>query len=137
MGILRNTTGPRETIRASGICAVLMWYHRSARGAMTGEEMERAIQFILQQQAQFWGSIQSLEQIVQNHTTQIGEVTRQISELTRQSGDTTGQIGEITRQSGDITRQIGDITGQMRGLTTQMSGLTDLVLRLERIVEEQ
>ena len=76
---------------------------------MTGEEMERAIQFILQQQAQFWASLQSLEQVVRNHTTQIGEHSAQIAEL----------------------------TARMGGLTTQVAGVTDLVLRLGRIVERQ
>ena len=57
---------------------------------MTNEEVERAIQFILQQQAQFWtsvqsleGAVRSLEGIARDHTVQIGQLTDLVLRLGR------------------------------------------------------
>jgi uncharacterized protein YoxC len=76
---------------------------------MTNEELEKAIQFILQQQAQFWTSLQSLEGIVRDHSAQIGQLTHRVDDLTGRVGELAGHVGE----------------------------LDNLVLRLGRIVEEQ
>ncbi len=83
---------------------------------MNSEEMERAIQFILQQQAQFWASVQSLEGIVRDHTAQIGQLTSRVDQLTSRVDQLTGHVGQLAGHVGN---------------------LTDLVMRLGSIVEEQ
>ncbi len=56
---------------------------------MTGEEMERAIAFVLQQQARFEGQMAEL-------TAQHGELARQQKELAQQQKTTAAQVSEVT-----------------------------------------
>ncbi len=87
-----------------------------AGSVMTNEEVERAMQFILQQQAQFWTSVQSLEGSVRENAA---------------------LLAQLTRRTDGLADHFGELTGRFSELTGRFSELTALVLRLGRIVEEQ
>ncbi len=59
---------------------------------MTGEEMERAIDFLLKSQANLEARI---EQVNANLGARIDETNRQVADLTRQLGETNRQLGEF------------------------------------------
>jgi type II secretory pathway component GspD/PulD (secretin) len=65
---------------------------------MTGEEMERAIDFLLKSQANLEARI---EQVNANLGMRIDETNRQLGETNRQLGETNRQLGETNRQLGD------------------------------------
>jgi chromosome segregation ATPase len=62
---------------------------------MTGEEMERAIDFLLKSQANLEARI---EQVNANLGARINETNRQLGETNRQLGETNRQLGETNRQ---------------------------------------
>ena len=70
---------------------------------MTGEEMERAIDFLLKSQANLEARI---EQVNANLGARIDETDRQIAETTRQLGETNRQLGETNRQLAETNKQL-------------------------------
>ena len=69
---------------------------------MTGEEMERAIDFLLKSQANLEARI---EQVNANLGARIDETNRQLGELARTLG---ARIDETNRQLAETNRQLGE-----------------------------
>jgi septal ring factor EnvC (AmiA/AmiB activator) len=65
---------------------------------MTGEEMERAIEFLLQSQANFEERLVAFEAQQRRTDEQIAETGRQIAETGRQVAETERQVAETERQ---------------------------------------
>lgn len=68
---------------------------------MTNEEMERAIEFLLTNQANMGTQIERTNQ-------QIGEINKQIGENNKQIGENNKQISEINKQIGEINKLFGE-----------------------------
>ena len=80
---------------------------------MTGEEMERAIDFLLKSQATLEARI---EQVNANLSARIDETNRQLGETNRQLGETNRQLAETIRQLGETNRQLGEFAGMQTTL---------------------
>ena len=80
---------------------------------MTGEEMERAIDFLLKSQANLEARI---EQVNTNLGARIGETDRQIAETNRQVAETNRQLGAMGRQVGESNKQLGEYVGMQMTL---------------------
>ncbi len=100
---------------------------------MTNEELERAIQFILQQQAQFWTSVQSLEGVVRNHTTQIVHLTDVASRHDTQIVnliDVVSSLARIVEEQGQRMVEQGRRTDEhLSDLAGKLNTLVDVVER--------
>ncbi len=93
---------------------------------MTSEEMEKAIQFILQQQAQFWTSLKSLEGIVRDHTAQIGQLTGRVDEL----AGLVLRLGRIVEEQGRSTDEHFNLLAESQRRTDER--LNTLINVVER-----
>ena len=82
---------------------------------MTGEEMERAIEFLLQSQA--------------NAEAQIAETGRQLAETDRQLAETGRQLAETDRQLAETNRQVAETQRQLAAYTETQSVFIQTVTR--------
>ncbi|HEX8424200.1 MAG TPA: hypothetical protein VF634_12345 [Pyrinomonadaceae bacterium] len=87
---------------------------------MTGEELERAIEFLLQSQA--------------NHEARLGELTERIGELTEKTHQLTQQVTETGRQVTETGRQVAE-TGQQ--LTVYAETQSVFIQTVTRALEAQ
>lgn len=72
---------------------------------MTGEELERAIDFLLKSQANVEARI---EQVNINLGVRIDETNKQLAETNKQLAETNKQLAETNRQLAENNRQLGD-----------------------------
>ena len=82
---------------------------------MTGEEMERAIEFLLQGQA--------------NHEARLGELTERVGELTERVGELTEKINQLTAQVTETSKQLQTYAETqsefIRATTKSITGLSE------------
>jgi chromosome segregation ATPase len=83
---------------------------------MTGEEMERAIDFLLKSQANLETRI---EQVNANLGARIDETNRQLAETNRQLAETNRQLAETNGQLNDMGKLLGEYT-QMQTTLVQV-----------------
>jgi chromosome segregation ATPase len=93
------------------------------RPHMTNEEMERAIQFILNQQAQFAAHMQEMKE-----TT--GTLLRSHTDLTKALVTVVGLIGDLSEAQKATNARVDQLTGRMDQLTGKVDQLTDTVAEL-------
>ncbi|HEX8354003.1 MAG TPA: hypothetical protein VF611_13940 [Pyrinomonadaceae bacterium] len=72
---------------------------------MTGEELERAIDFLLKSQANLEARI---EQVNANLGARIDETNRQLAETNRQLAETDRQLAETNRQLAETNKHLGE-----------------------------
>ena len=72
---------------------------------MTGEELERAIDFLLKSQANLEARI---EQVNAKLGARIDETNRQLAETNHQIAETNGQLAETNRQLAETNRQLNE-----------------------------
>ncbi len=82
---------------------------------MTGEEMERAIEFLLQSQA--------------NAETQIAEMRQQLGETWQQIAQTNRQLAETNRQLAETDRQVAETQRQLAAYAETQSVFIQTVTR--------
>jgi len=80
---------------------------------MTGEEMERAIDFLLKSQANLEARI---EQVNASLGARIDETGRQIAETNRQVAETNRQLAETNRQVAETNKQLGEFASMQTTL---------------------
>lgn len=91
---------------------------------MNSEEMERAIQFILQQQAQFWAAVESLKEVTREHSNQRGRLGDRIDQLT-------GHVGGLT----DLVMRLGRIIEEQgRRMDRTDEHLNALIATVDRYI---
>jgi chromosome segregation ATPase len=92
---------------------------------MTGEEMERAIEFLLQHQATLEGRIERTQM-------QLSETQAQLSETQTQLSGTQAQIAELGR----VVRMQAESQSQLnQTLTTAISALAEAQLKTETKID--
>ena len=92
---------------------------------MTGEEMERAIEFLLQHEATLEGRIERTQ-------AQLSETQAQLSETQTQLSETQAQIAELGR----VVRMQAESQSQLnQTLTTAISALAEAQLKTETKVD--
>jgi septal ring factor EnvC (AmiA/AmiB activator) len=64
---------------------------------MTYEEMQKTMQFILEQQAQFTANQQQVEERVSRLETNMAEMAREVSQVSREVGAVSREVSELTR----------------------------------------
>jgi septal ring factor EnvC (AmiA/AmiB activator) len=79
---------------------------------MTGEEMERAIDFLLKSLANLEARI---EQVNSNLGARIDETNRQLAETNRQLAETNKQVAETNRQLIETNKQLAGTDRQLAG----------------------
>jgi chromosome segregation ATPase len=95
------------------------------REEMTGEEMERAIEFLLQHQGTLEGRIERTQ-------VQLSETQAQLSETQAQLSETQAQIAELGR----VVRMQAESQSQLnQTLTTAISALAEAQLKTETKVD--
>ena len=72
---------------------------------MTNEELERAMQFIITQQAQFAANQQQLDERVTRLEVHAATIAQALAVATQQIADNARQIADNTRQIADNARQ--------------------------------
>jgi DNA repair ATPase RecN len=72
---------------------------------MSSEEMRRTMEFIVQQQAEAWSSIQSLKEIVREHSAQIEKNSAQIAQLGERVSEVTNLLLRLGRATDEMGRQ--------------------------------
>lgn len=81
---------------------------------MTPEEryrnMDRKIEFILNQQAQFYADLRNLEELTTRNSEQSAENWKQIAENGRLIADNSRLIADNGRQIGENARQIAELS---------------------------
>ena len=111
---------------------------------MSPEEIERTVQFLLHQQAQFAADFERLSAktdriadgligltgVVGNLTGNVGHLTDHLGHITDRLGDVTDRLGDVTDRLGDVTDQLDQITHQVERVTDRLEQVTDRVDRL-------
>ncbi len=69
---------------------------------MNSEELRRTMEFIAQQQALAWTTIQSLEEIVRQHSVQIAQHSAQIEQL----GSRVSEVTDLLLRTGRIVEEL-------------------------------
>ena len=99
---------------------------------MTGEEMERAIDFLLRSQATLEGRI---EQVNANLGTRIEELTGRVGELAGRVGELTGRVGELAESVTELNRVVrmqADSQSQFnQTVTTAITTLAEAQVKTE------
>lgn len=95
---------------------------------MSGEEMERAIEFLLQSQA--------------NHEARLGDLTERVGDLTERVGELAGRVGELAEKADQLTVQVTETSKQLqtyaetqsefiRAVTQSINGLVEVQTRTD------
>ncbi len=98
---------------------------------MSNEELDRRMEFIIEQKAQFASDILQLRE-AQAETEQIVART---SQTVAQTGEIVGQTGEIVGQTGEIVGQTGEIVTRLARGT--LEGFKDVNAKIDALVDSQ
>lgn len=85
---------------------------------MTNEEMERTMQFILQQQAQFSADILQIREV-------LGEQSRLLTTQNQAIVSVVGMIGKLTEAQMHAERRIATLETNMGEIETKMAALAE------------
>jgi septal ring factor EnvC (AmiA/AmiB activator) len=77
---------------------------------MTPEEMERAIEIVLNNQASFEVQLEKTIRQVEETNRQLGETNRQLAETNRQLGETNRHVQELSRRVDDTNKRLEILT---------------------------
>ena len=98
---------------------------------MNGEEMQRAIEFLLEHQA-------TLEQRIEQTNAQLAQTNEQLAQTNEQLAQTNAQLGELSRQVGALSDQVSAYAETQSEFieiaTRSIEALTAAQLRTERAV---
>jgi vacuolar-type H+-ATPase subunit I/STV1 len=110
--------------------AFTAWLYRYLKGNhyMTGEEMERAIEFLLQSQASFEARMSVFEAHQRRTDEQIAETGRQLAEMSRQLTETSHQLATYAQTQSEFIRSTTEsITGLAEAQTRTDAKLDKLI----------
>jgi methyl-accepting chemotaxis protein len=107
---------------------------------MTNEEMERAMQFIITQQAQFAANQQQLDERVTRLETHVTTIAQALAVATQQIADNARQIADNAQRIADLTRQqahMNEVVAAMYDTHRQTEEKLDAFIGvLERYISE-
>ena len=92
---------------------------------MTNEEMERAMQFIITQQAQFAANQQQLDERVTRLETHVATMAQVQAVATQQIADNTQRITDLTQLTADNARRIADLARQQAHMNEVIAAMYD------------
>ncbi len=109
-------------------------------------DIERTMQFIVEQQAQFWASAQKHDQqiadlkaVMAKHDEQIAKNSEQIAALTASIQKHDEQIATLTNLVGRVAQAGIHLAGQMQGHEARLASLetkaTQLFERMDRFIQ--
>ena len=102
---------------------------------MTGEEMERAIDFLLKSQANLEARI---EQVNANLGTRIDETNRQVAETNRQLGETNRQLGDYANTQTTLIQVITRTFEAQAAINKRTDErLNALIVTVEKLINER
>jgi len=84
-------------------------------------DIERTMQFIVEQQAQFWASVQKHDEQIAKNDTQIAALTASIQKHDEQIAGINGQIVTLTDLVGRLAKAEIRMAEQMQGHTARLS----------------
>jgi chromosome segregation ATPase len=93
---------------------------------MTGEELERAIDFLLKSQANLEARI---EQVNAKLGARIDETNRQLAETNHQIAETNGQLAETNGQLAETNRQLAETNRQLNEFARMQTTLIQVTTR--------
>jgi chromosome segregation ATPase len=99
---------------------------------MTGEEMERAIEIILHNQANFEVQFEKTNQQIQQTDRQmeatnarVETLAKQVETVAEQMGTVVEQMGTVAEQMGIVAEQVGIVAGQVVIVAERMEAVAD------------
>jgi ABC-type transporter Mla subunit MlaD len=90
---------------------------------MSPEEIERTVQFLLHQQAQFAADFERLSAKTDRIADGLIGLTGIVGNLTGNVGHLTAHIGLVTDRLGDVTDRLGDVTDRLGNVTDRLAEL--------------
>jgi 3-phenylpropionate/cinnamic acid dioxygenase small subunit len=100
---------------------------------MTYEEMQKTMQFILEQQAQFTANQQQVEERVSRLETNMAEMSREVSQVTRGVSQVTREVGEMTRAQAHMNEVVAAMLDTHRHTEENLDAFIGV---LERYISE-
>ena len=99
---------------------------------MTGEEMERAIEFLLNHHAKVSADIEALKEAQAKTTADIQSLTENVSRLEVQMRETRQSIRELRESTGDMRESIGELRVTVASVIEEMrEGFSNLIVANE------
>jgi|ERR1041384_486784 uncharacterized membrane-anchored protein YhcB (DUF1043 family) len=92
---------------------------------MTNEEMERAMQFIITQQAQFAANQQQLDGRVTRLETHVADIAQSVATIAQALAVATQRIADNAQQIADNARRIADLTRQQEHMNEVVAAMYD------------
>jgi chromosome segregation ATPase len=96
---------------------------------MTPEEMERAIEIVLNNQANFEVQLEKTIRQVEETNQQLGETNRQVAEMSRQVAEMSRQLAETNRHVQEISRQVVDTNRRLGMFADTQAEVIQVVTR--------
>ncbi|HEX8652969.1 MAG TPA: hypothetical protein VF708_19290 [Pyrinomonadaceae bacterium] len=87
---------------------------------MTPEEMERAIEIVLNNQAHFEVQLEKTIRQVEETNRQLGETNQQLGETNRQLGETNRQVAEMSQQLAEMSQQLAETNRHVQEISRQV-----------------
>jgi phage-related protein len=107
---------------------------------MTGEEMERAIEFLLQSQASFEVRMVAFEEQQRRTDAQVAEAGRQLTAYAETQSEFIGIVTEsfknVTESIKNLTENVKNVTEDVKNLTENVKNLAEGQAHTERTVGE-
>ena len=98
---------------------------------MNNEEIERKMNFIVEQQAQFASNIQQL----QESQARTEQVVARTSETVAHTSDSVAQTAQTVAQVVDVASRLADVT--QLGFTEMKAGFTEVNAKINALVDAQ
>ena len=96
---------------------------------MTPEEIERAFEIVLNNQANFEIQLEKTNRQVEETNRQLGETNRQVEETNRQLGETNRQVEVTSRNVQDLSRQVEETNKRLEIFADTQAEFIQVVTR--------
>ncbi len=88
---------------------------------MTQEEMERAVNFIVEQQAQFAAGVRQLKEVQSEFQRQLGEHQKQLGQLTQATLGLTTLVSQVATAQIRTDQKVGQLSETVAQLSQKMA----------------
>src|ERR1044072_5288329 len=92
---------------------------------MTNEEMQKTMQFILEQQAQFTANQHQTDDRGARLETNMAEMAREVSQVSREVGEMSREVGEVSRGLAGVSREVSELTRTQTHMNEVVAAMLD------------
>lgn len=107
---------------------------------MTHEELEKAMQFVLEQQAQFASNQQQIDERVSRLETNMAEMALGVGGMARDMGKMARDVAQVAREVTEVARDVAEVAREVAEVAraqTHMNEVVAVMVDTHRHTEEK